>query len=286
MTNQLTATGDPATALTPLTEPYYEFADFLLGLPYSTAVQFGDPNHLLPQLGLHRLRAGRFSREQALHHPIWRALPGANATRREIQPHRQSGYEFHGHRGCVGHSRSSWAVQRRLSARPDSRRLQRTGRRASALPGIRGIKPRTIVRAGYSIFYNQSVYNSLAQKYLAYQPPFDQSRKSLHFRHAGAHIAEWLPGPGSNQQDSEYRGRESIRQAGLHTDLDARHGNIVLAELAARSYLHRNERHEPGFVARTEPRAAGNQPTRDAERAANPICHKLLLRPIRRELHL
>ena len=32
------------------------------------------------------------------------------------------------------------------------------------------------MRAGYSIFYNQSVYNSLAQKYLAYQPPFDQSQ--------------------------------------------------------------------------------------------------------------
>jgi hypothetical protein len=38
------------------------------------------------------------------------------------------------------------------------------------------IKPRTVMRAGYSIFYNQSIYNSLAQKYLAYQPPFESSQ--------------------------------------------------------------------------------------------------------------
>ena len=40
MTSQLSATGQPVPA-TPLTEPFYEFADFLLGLPYSTTVQFG-----------------------------------------------------------------------------------------------------------------------------------------------------------------------------------------------------------------------------------------------------
>lgn len=38
------------------------------------------------------------------------------------------------------------------------------------------IKPKTVVRAGYSIFYNESIYDSLAQKYLAYQPPFDESQ--------------------------------------------------------------------------------------------------------------
>ena len=42
MTSQLTATGQPVTP-TPRNEPYYELADFLLGLPYSTTVQFG-PN--------------------------------------------------------------------------------------------------------------------------------------------------------------------------------------------------------------------------------------------------
>ncbi|HEY3940462.1 MAG TPA: carboxypeptidase-like regulatory domain-containing protein, partial [Bryobacteraceae bacterium] len=42
MTSQLSATGQPVPA-TPLTEPFYELADFLLGLPYSTTVQFG-PN--------------------------------------------------------------------------------------------------------------------------------------------------------------------------------------------------------------------------------------------------
>ena len=35
-----------------------------------------------------------------------------------------------------------------------------------------GIKRRTVVRAGYSMFYNENVYSTLARK-LTYQPPFD-----------------------------------------------------------------------------------------------------------------
>ena len=41
------------------------------------------------------------------------------------------------------------------------------------------IKPKTVVRAGYSIFYNESVYNTLATNYLAYQPPFATSLTQL-----------------------------------------------------------------------------------------------------------
>lgn len=37
------------------------------------------------------------------------------------------------------------------------------------------IKPKTVVRGGYSIFYNVSIYNSLAQQYLIYEPPFATS---------------------------------------------------------------------------------------------------------------
>jgi carboxypeptidase family protein len=38
------------------------------------------------------------------------------------------------------------------------------------------VKPKTVVRGGYSIFYNVSIYNSLAQQYLIYEPPFATSQ--------------------------------------------------------------------------------------------------------------
>jgi Carboxypeptidase regulatory-like domain len=41
------------------------------------------------------------------------------------------------------------------------------------------IKPKTVVRAGYSIFYNEAAYNTLATSYLAYQPPFATSSTQL-----------------------------------------------------------------------------------------------------------
>jgi hypothetical protein len=41
------------------------------------------------------------------------------------------------------------------------------------------IKPKTVVRGGYSIFYNESIYNTLATGYLAYQPPFATSGTAL-----------------------------------------------------------------------------------------------------------
>ena len=41
------------------------------------------------------------------------------------------------------------------------------------------IKPKTVVRAGYSIFYNEAAYNTLATNYLAYQPPFATSSTQL-----------------------------------------------------------------------------------------------------------
>ena len=41
----MSATGQPITP-TPQTEPFYELADFLLGLPYSTTVQFGPSIYL------------------------------------------------------------------------------------------------------------------------------------------------------------------------------------------------------------------------------------------------
>ena len=54
------------------------------------------------------------------------------------------------------------------------------GRRASVSHGCREfIKPKTVVRGGYSIFYNEAIYNSLAQKYLSYEPPFATSENLI-----------------------------------------------------------------------------------------------------------
>src|SRR5271168_41382 len=43
----------------------------------------------------------------------------------------------------------------------------------------RGIKPQTVIRGGYSIFYNVAIYNTLAQKYLSYEPPFATSENLI-----------------------------------------------------------------------------------------------------------
>ena len=148
------------------------------------------------------------------------------------------------------------------------------------------IKPRTVVRAGYSIFYNQSIYNSLAQKYLAYQPPFDQSQNLYTSAAQVLTLQNGFPAQTASRQDSEHGGSQPELPAGIRADLDAGHGNLLHAELAARSHLHRDERNRTRSVARAEPRAAGHQPARDANRAANSVCHQLLLRPVGRELHL
>ena len=174
MTNQLTATGDPATALTPLTEPYYEFADFLLGLPYSTAVQFGNPNTYFRSWGFIAYAQDDFRvnkrftfqygvRYQSQTPPIEKYNQIANLDLNStatavavVTPNQVGPFSGAYPRALIHGDYNNWAPRIGIAWDP-------------------GIKPRTIVRAGYSIFYNQSVYNSLAQNYLAYQPPFDQS---------------------------------------------------------------------------------------------------------------
>jgi hypothetical protein len=41
------------------------------------------------------------------------------------------------------------------------------------------VKPKTVVRGGYSIFYNEAIYNTLAQQYLEYEPPFATSENLI-----------------------------------------------------------------------------------------------------------
>ena len=174
MTTQLNARGDPAVALRPLTESYYEFADFLLGLPYNTAVQFGDPNTYFRSWGFigygqddfrvnKRFTVQYGVRYQAQTPPIelnnhianLDLNPTATAVA-VVTPNETGAFSGIYPRALIRGDYNEWAPRVGFAWDP-------------------GIKPRTIVRGGYSIFYNQSIYNSLAQKYLAYQPPFDQS---------------------------------------------------------------------------------------------------------------
>ena len=174
MTQQLDAAGDPAVPLTALTEPYYEFADFLLGLPYSTSVQFGDPNSYFRSWGFvayaqDDFRANKhFTVQYGLRYQIQTppielfnhiANLDLNSTATAVAvvtPGETAPFGGFYPRALINDDLHQFAPRLGIAWDP-------------------GIKPRTIVRAGYSIFWNQSIYNTLAQKYLAYEPPFDQS---------------------------------------------------------------------------------------------------------------
>lgn len=169
MTSQLDASGHPIETAT--TEPYYEFADFLLGLPYNTQIRTGDANtyfrnwefigyaqddwHVNKEFTLlFGLRYSAVTPPTELFNHISNLDLNAAGTGVVIVAPDQTGLFggtypqalIHGdYRNFAPRVGFAWA------------------------PGIR---PRTIVRAGYSIFYNDSVYDTLAQNYLAYQPPF------------------------------------------------------------------------------------------------------------------
>ncbi len=187
MTSQLTATGQPVPA-TPQTEPYYELADFLLGLPYSTTVQFG-PNIYLRSWDFigYAQDDWRMTKQFTLLYGL--RYEAVDAAGGQIRPDRESGPEFHRH-GSGRRSRP--AAWERSTARTRARwstAITEIGRRASASPGCRAIKPKTVIRGGYSIFYNVAIYNSLAQKYLVVRAAVRDFGKSDHLRHAGADAA-------------------------------------------------------------------------------------------------
>jgi hypothetical protein len=177
MTSQLNSVGQPVPA-TPQTEPLYEIADFLLGLPYSTTLQFG-PNIYLrgwdfityaqDDWRVNKQLTLLFGlRYEAATPPVDEnnqiANLDLNFTATQVDVVTPGGLgSFNGRypQALVHGDYGNWAPRMGFAWAPKM------------------IKPKTVVRGGYSIFYNEAIYNTLAQQYLAYEPPFATSENLI-----------------------------------------------------------------------------------------------------------
>jgi trimeric autotransporter adhesin len=165
MTSQLDSSGQPESGTGS------DLADFLLGLPYNTKAQYGNPSTYFRNWGFvgyaqddwrmekrftlqYGLRYEAVTPPVELYDQIANLDLNATATAVDVVTPGETGlYNGTYPRALVHGDYDNWAPRIGMAWDP-------------------GLKPRTIVRAGYSIFYNESAYNTLAQGYLAYQPPF------------------------------------------------------------------------------------------------------------------
>jgi hypothetical protein len=177
MTSQLTSTGQPVPP-NPQTEPFYELADFLLGLPYSTTVQFG-PNAYLRSWDFiayaqddwrvnKQLTVLYGVRYEAVTPPVDEydriANLDLNSTATAVDvvtPGSMGVFDGRYPQALIHGDYDNWAPRIGFAWVPQM------------------IKPKTVVRGGFSIFYNEGIYNTLAQQYLEYEPPFATSENLI-----------------------------------------------------------------------------------------------------------
>jgi trimeric autotransporter adhesin len=187
MTSQLDANGQPVPGTGS------DLADFLLGLPYNTKTQFGNPNTYFRSWGLvgyaqddwriekrfsllYGLRYEAVTPPVELYNQIANLDLNSSATAVDVvTPGQTSQFSGTYPRALIHGDYDNWAPRIGIAWDP-------------------GLKPRTIVRAGYSVFYNESVYNTLAQSYLAYQPPFSVAQNRITSASQVLTIEQGFPG--------------------------------------------------------------------------------------------
>jgi hypothetical protein len=166
-TAPLTPGGTPVT-LTAAQSEAYEVADFLLGLPQQVAAQYGTPQNLY-------LRSWGFA---AYAQDDWRLAKTFTidyGLRWDVTTPAVEKYNHLANLALAPGLAGIRVVTPGTHGSPDS---LVHGSYANFGPriGFSWVTPlkkkRTIVRGGYSIFYNANVYNSLVRE-LTFQPPFD-----------------------------------------------------------------------------------------------------------------
>jgi trimeric autotransporter adhesin len=146
-----------------------DFADFLLGLPFNTTAQFGDPNLYLRSWGVAAFAQDdwRVSKTFTFQYGLrYEAVTppvelNDNLVNLDVTNLADVVAVAHGQPGLTA---------------PGLPRALVHGNYANLEPRIgfawqpKFVKPKTVVRGGYSIFYNEAIYNTLARE-LAYQSP-------------------------------------------------------------------------------------------------------------------